>query len=114
LWILGAVLFGAALGNLVGGVPLNADVWFALLRFRSFSPTSELGVLDWYTVLAGLMALVGLAHHGALFLTWKTDGPVLHASRGWPARISRPSSCKPCFPVPWRGWPRRWRSPVSS
>jgi cytochrome d ubiquinol oxidase subunit II len=34
------------------------------------------GILDWYTVAAGVFALVALAGHGATFLAWKTDGPV--------------------------------------
>jgi cytochrome d ubiquinol oxidase subunit II len=77
---LAPVLLGAALGNLVRGVPLRADGWFSLPLFASFSPTGSLGVLDWYTVLAGLLALAALAHHGALFLAWKTDGPVRERS----------------------------------
>ena len=73
---LAPILLGAALGNLLRGVPLNEDGWFALSLFESFSPHGELGILDWYTVLAALLALVALTHHGALFLAWKTDGPV--------------------------------------
>lgn len=77
---LAPVLFGAALGNLIRGVPLRPDGWFALSLFESFSPRGALGILDWYTVLAGLLALAALAHHGALFLAWKTDGPVRQRS----------------------------------
>jgi cytochrome d ubiquinol oxidase subunit II len=77
---LAPVLFGAALGNLIRGVPLRADGWFTLSLFESFSPRGALGILDWYTVLAGLLALAALAHHGALFLAWKTDGPVRQRS----------------------------------
>ena len=77
---LAPVLLGAALGNVVRGVPLSADGWFALSLFESFSPTGALGILDWYTVLAGLLALVAIVHHGALFLAWKTDGPVRERS----------------------------------
>jgi len=84
---LAPVLFGAALGNLLRGVPLGEDGWFALPLFESFSPTGALGILDWYTVLAGLFALVALAHHGALFLAWKTDGPVRERSLAWAARL---------------------------
>ena len=73
---LAPVLFGVALGNLIRGVPLLEDGWFSLSLFESFSPRGALGILDWYTVLAGLLALAALAHHGALFLAWKTDGPV--------------------------------------
>lgn len=77
---LAPVLLGAALGNLVRGVPLQVDGWFSLPLFASFSPTGVLGILDWYTMLAGLLALAALAHHGALFLAWKTDGPVRERS----------------------------------
>jgi cytochrome d ubiquinol oxidase subunit II len=73
---LAPILFGAALGNLLRGVPLGTDGWFALSLFESFSPWGRLGTLDWYTVLAGVLALAAIAHHGALFLAWKTDGAV--------------------------------------
>ena len=43
------------------GVPLDADGWFALPLFDSFSPTGALGILDWYTVLVGVFALVAIA-----------------------------------------------------
>jgi len=84
---LAPVLFGAALGNLLRGVPLDERGWFALPLFESFSPSGALGILDWYTVLAGLFALASVAHHGALFLAWKTDGPVHERSRVWAARL---------------------------
>jgi cytochrome d ubiquinol oxidase subunit II len=84
--VLAPVLFGAALGNLLRGVPLGADGWFELPLFASLSPTGELGVLDWYTVLAGLLALAALVHHGALFLAWRTDGAVHERARGWARR----------------------------
>jgi cytochrome d ubiquinol oxidase subunit II len=77
---LAPVLFGAALGNLLRGVPLNADGWFALSLFASFSPRGELGILDWYTGLVGLLALAALVHHGALFLAWKTNASVRERS----------------------------------
>lgn len=70
------VLFGAALGNLVRGLPLDEDGWFSLALFTDFSASSPVGILDWYTVAAGLFALLALAAHGAVFLAWKTDGPV--------------------------------------
>jgi cytochrome d ubiquinol oxidase subunit II len=78
---LAPILFGAALGNLIRGVPLNEKGWFALSLFESFSPHDELGLLDWYTVSAGILALVAVLHHGALFLSWKTDGIVRERSR---------------------------------
>ncbi len=70
------VLFGAALGNLVRGLPIDADGWFSLALFTDFTSRAPVGILDWYTVSAGVFALVALAGHGATFLAWKTDGPV--------------------------------------
>jgi cytochrome bd ubiquinol oxidase subunit II len=84
---LAPVLLGAALGNVLRGVPLDPDGWFALPLFASFSPTGALGVLDWYSVLVGVIALVALLHHGALFLAWKTDGVVRLRSLTWAARL---------------------------
>lgn len=71
-----AVLFGAALGNLIRGVPLSPDGWFTLTLFTTFQPRAPAGILDWYTVMTGVFALLTLTGHGALFLAWKTDGPV--------------------------------------
>ena len=90
---LAPVLFGAVLGNLVRGVPLQQNDWFALSLFESWSPNGELGLLDWYTATAGLLALAALSHHGALFLAWKTDGAVRErslksASRLFPAVVA--------------------------
>jgi len=76
-----ALFFGVAFGNLVRGLPLGADGWFALTLFTSFLPTDPVGILDVFTVLAGLFAVVALAAHGAAFLAWKTDGAVAARSR---------------------------------
>lgn len=81
------VLLGAALGNLLRGVPVDAMGWFALPLFDSFSPWGAPGVLDWYTLLCGLTALLALLHHGALFLAWRTAGPVAARSQAWAARL---------------------------
>jgi cytochrome d ubiquinol oxidase subunit II len=75
------VFFGAALGNLIRGVPLDAGGWFELALFTDFTAKEPVGILDWYTVLVGVFALAALAGHGATFLAWKTDGPVHERSR---------------------------------
>jgi cytochrome d ubiquinol oxidase subunit II len=75
------VFFGAALGNLLRGVPLNADGWFELALFTDFSAREPVGILDWYTVLIGLFALLALTAHGGVFLAWRTDGSVQERSR---------------------------------
>jgi cytochrome d ubiquinol oxidase subunit II len=76
-----AVFLGAAFGNLMRGVPLDADGWFSLALFTDFSARPPVGILDWYTILTGVFTLVALAAHGSLFLAWKTDGPVHERSR---------------------------------
>ncbi len=75
------VFFGAALGNLIRGVPLTSEGWFELTLFTDFSARAPVGILDWYTCLVGVFALVALAAHGSAFLAWKTDGPVRERSR---------------------------------
>lgn len=84
------VLLGAALGNLLRGVPLDASGYFALPLWTDFSLTAPFGVLDGYTTLSGVLALVALAHHGALFLAWKTEGDVHEASLRAAKRLSWP------------------------
>src|SRR5262245_15748083 len=76
-----AVFLGAAFGNLMRGVPLDKDGWFALPLFTDWSARDPVGILDWYTILTGVFALVALGGHGALFLAWKTDGAVHERSR---------------------------------
>jgi cytochrome d ubiquinol oxidase subunit II len=75
------VLFGAALGNLVRGLPLDGEGWFTLPLFTDFTVRDPVGILDWYTIGAGVFALVAIAGHGATFLMWKTDGAVHERSR---------------------------------
>lgn len=81
------VLFGAALGNLVRGLPLDDQGWFALPLFTDFTARNPVGILDWYTILAGVFALIALAGHGATFLAWKSDGPVHERSRRAATRL---------------------------
>jgi cytochrome d ubiquinol oxidase subunit II len=71
-----AVVLGASLGNMVQGVPVESTGEFAMPLFTDFLPGSGFGVFNWYTTLAGLFSLLVLADHGALFLVWKTTGPV--------------------------------------
>jgi len=82
-----AVLFGAALGNVIRGVPLDADGWFKLTLFTDFMPSAPVGILDWYTVLAGVFALVALLGHGAAWLAWRASGPVGERARTLVPRV---------------------------
>jgi cytochrome d ubiquinol oxidase subunit II len=81
-----AVFFGAALGNVVRGVPLDEDGYFFQPLWTDFSPFSNTpGILDWYTILIGLLALATLVVHGSNFIAIKTEGGLNGRSR----RISR-------------------------
>jgi len=75
------VFFGAALGNLLRGVPLDSEGWFELPLFTDFTTRDPVGILDWYTVLVGVFAFVAITAHGAAFLAWKTDGAVARRSK---------------------------------
>src|SRR5918994_925682 len=69
-----AIFFGAALGNVVRGVPVAEDGYFFQPLWTNFNPFSETpGILDWYTVLIGLLALITLIVHGANYLAVKTE-----------------------------------------
>jgi cytochrome d ubiquinol oxidase subunit II len=74
------VFFGAALGNVVRGVPLDGSGYFFEPLWTDFRLGDHIGILDWYTILVGLLALAALVMHGALWVVLKTDGPVRERS----------------------------------
>jgi cytochrome d ubiquinol oxidase subunit II len=77
-----AFFFGVAAGNVVRGVPLDANKTFFLALWTDFSPSGpNPGILDWYTILIGLLAFVGLTMHGVNYIAVKTTGPVYERSR---------------------------------
>jgi cytochrome bd ubiquinol oxidase subunit II len=80
-----ALLFGVALGNVLRGVPLGDEDYFTLPLFASRE--MPVGLLDVYTTLVGLTAVVVLAEHGATFLIWKNEGPVRERARTWLPRL---------------------------
>jgi cytochrome d ubiquinol oxidase subunit II len=70
-----AVFYGVALGNVVRGVPIGEDGYFFQALWTNLSPTNpEPGILDWYTILTGLLALAALVVHGASWVAVKTEG----------------------------------------
>jgi len=81
-----AVFFGAALANVIRGVPLKADGYFFLPLWTNWKPGAMPGILDWYTVIGGVLALVALTLHGALWLTIKVSGELEERAR----RVVRP------------------------
>jgi len=83
-----AIFFGAALGNVVRGVPLDGSSEFFLPMWTNFGIGREVGILDWYTVLVGVAAFATLTAHGALWVALKTEGELERSARqvalaGW-------------------------------
>jgi len=78
-----AVFFGAALANVIRGVPLQADGYFFLPLWTNWRVGPKPGILDWYTVIGGVVALVALAVHGALYLAVKTEGELQQRARSF-------------------------------
>jgi len=77
-----AIFFGAALGNLVRGLPLQPNGDFFEPLWTDFRVGDETGILDWYTLLVGVTATASLGLHGALWLGWKTDGALAQRADG--------------------------------
>jgi cytochrome d ubiquinol oxidase subunit II len=87
-----AIFFGAALGNVIRGVPLGRDGYFFEPLWTDFRVGAHPGILDWYTVMASVIALTTLTAHGALYMVTKTDGELNFRSRKaallmWPAQL---------------------------
>src|SRR6185437_9089596 len=75
------IFYGAALANVLRGVPLAADGYFFLPLWTNWKPGISPGILDWYTVIGGLVALAALTMHGALWLSIKTAGDLEQRAR---------------------------------
>jgi len=80
--VLLAVFFGAALGNVVRGVPLDGSGYFFEPLWTNFTYGENAGILDWYTILVGVLALGVLMMHGALWVRLKTVGAVSERAAG--------------------------------
>jgi cytochrome d ubiquinol oxidase subunit II len=86
------IFLGAALGNVIRGVPLGQDGYFFLPLWTNWRPGSQPGILDWYTVLCGLVAFISLTLHGSAYLAMKTVGRLSSRARRislllWPALV---------------------------
>ncbi|GLR18609.1 cytochrome d ubiquinol oxidase subunit II [Portibacter lacus] len=82
-----ALFFGIALGNVVRGVNLGSTsngvslheghYFFLPLWDSSFSPLSDTpGVIDWFTLIIGVITVVALAIHGANWVILKTESSI--------------------------------------
>jgi len=86
------IFFGAALGNVVRGVPLGADGYFFEPLWTNFRVGANNGILDWYTVLTGVIAFVTLTAHGSLYVAVKTEDDLNRRARSvakaaWPLQL---------------------------
>lgn len=83
-----ALFFGTALGNVIRGVNLGGvekgvssydpHNFFLPLWNPEFSPKSvDLGVIDWFTVLIGVIAVITLAIHGGNWIILKTNSTLV-------------------------------------
>jgi cytochrome d ubiquinol oxidase subunit II len=86
------IFYGAALGNVIRGVPLQKDGYFFLPLWTDWRPGPEPGVLDWYTVVTGLVATVALTLHGANYVALKSEGELSRRARRlaaalWPVLV---------------------------
>ena len=87
-----AIFFGVAIGNVVRGVPLGTDGYFFEPLWTNFRVGAHTGILDWYTILIGVIALVTLTAHGSLYVAVKTEGDLNQRTRGvalraWPLQL---------------------------
>jgi cytochrome d ubiquinol oxidase subunit II len=88
-----AIFYGAALGNVLRGVPLGKDQYFFLPLWTDWRVGPQPGILDWYTVLSGAVALFALGLHGAYYVAMKTSGDINSrakalARRLWPVVVA--------------------------
>jgi cytochrome d ubiquinol oxidase subunit II len=82
-----AIFYGAALGNVVRGVPLNKDGYFFVALWTSFRTGGIPGIIDWYTVLTGVAALLVLTMHGSLWVVLRTTGDLELRARAIAGRV---------------------------
>jgi len=61
--------------------------------WTNLSPSGEVGIIDWYTLLVGAASLFALAEHGSLWVVLKTEGSFEERTRSfgakcWPGSVA--------------------------
>ena len=118
------VFYGAALGNVMRGVPLQSDHYFFLPLWTNWQPGADPGILDWYTLIAALVAVAALSVHGALYVALKTTGDLNARARRAAGRLlpvlalltiaslAATLSIRPALLENYRRWPILFAIPV--
>jgi cytochrome d ubiquinol oxidase subunit II len=73
-----AFLFGVAIGNILHGVPIDANGNFLGTFF---------GMLNLYSIGVGLLSLVLFTMHGAIYLATKSDGDLRNRCQRWASNL---------------------------
>ena len=73
-----ALIFGVAFGNLLLGVPFHLDE-----LLRPYYTGSFWGLLNPFALLAGVVSLVMLTMHGAVWLQLRTERVIADRARDW-------------------------------
>lgn len=69
-----AGILGIAIGNLIHGIPLDAEKEFSGALLELFNP---------YALLIGILSISLFAMHGAIFILMKTEGALHDKMRAW-------------------------------
>ncbi|MFO0618311.1 MAG: cytochrome d ubiquinol oxidase subunit II [Polyangiaceae bacterium] len=72
--LLVALFLSVALGNLVRGVSIDAEGHFFAALWTDFGVGEDTGILDWYTLSVGVLGVLSLGRHGALWIAHRTEG----------------------------------------
>ncbi|MET0694587.1 MAG: cytochrome d ubiquinol oxidase subunit II [Propionibacteriaceae bacterium] len=78
-----ALLWGVAFGNILRGVPIDADGQYVGGFFNLLNP---------FALLTGLVTLTLFLTHGAVFVALKTDGIIRQRAGAFAARIGVPTA----------------------
>jgi cytochrome bd ubiquinol oxidase subunit II len=76
--LLASLLFGVAVGNLMRGIPIDGAHTFT---------GSFFGLLNPFSILMGLLAVVMFAMQGASYLVVKTEGELQERAAGWAVEV---------------------------
>lgn len=71
-----ALFFGAALGNVIRGVPMTSEHSYFEPLWTTFRTSGDTGILDWYTLFTGMFTVCALTMHGALWVALRTQAAI--------------------------------------